>query len=221
MTDDKGQTVAEKIDAAIDPQQYIPTWPPNPVLEEGDEVFVQSDGIVGYLIRRVEGRSTHNRSYVNHVARVVQGGPIFSSDPLVKTAMILDAQPPKVSIEHLSHYVGDLVSVYRPLNLTVQQKADLVTLTVERYNGKIYGFGKIPLHWLGLQRYARIDTFPICSWTVAVPMRDLYGLDYGTPANEASPESMLDFDRDHPQFCREVIRLGILQDDQVKAKVGA
>jgi hypothetical protein len=189
--------------------------PSNPVLEKGDIVFVSSDGIIGYMIRRIEQRSTHDRSYVNHVAMVVEDGPIFGLD---KTAVILDAQPPRVSLEKLSHYQGELVSIYRPKNLSREQKERLAHFAVEQYNGHVYGFSKIALHWLGLQRYATIDKFPICSWTVAVPMNGLFNLDFGTSAREATPESIWDFCRAHPQFYAEIVRLGILEDYQISRK---
>lgn len=222
MSDEKtDKSLLQKADSAIDPQEYVPRWPPNPVLQQGDIVFVASDGIIGYLIRRVEMRATHNRSYVNHVALVTQGGPIFPDEniPDYATALILDAQPPKVTVEKLSHYQGELVSVYRPRNLTRTQKEDLVRFALTHYEGHVYGFLKILLHQFGLQRYSKIDKFPICSWTVAIPMEGLFHLDFGTPANEATPESMWDFCRDHPQFYEEIIRLGILEDGEIKKKV--
>jgi len=189
----------------------------NPILRQGDIVFDESDGIIGWAIRRVEGRSTHARAYVNHVALVTEAGPIFSSDPL-EEAVILDAQPPRVSLERLSKYRGDLISIYRPLNLTPFQKQVLAGHAVAHYNGHLYGYSKIALHYLGLARYAHLDTFPICSWTVAKPMEDLFGMTFGGPGGEATPESMWDFCRNHPEFYEEVLRLGVLDNGVVTKK---
>ncbi len=164
----------------------------------GDIVLVASDGLVGYFIRRQERRSGEGRTYVNHAAMLVS-----------TTGDLVDAQPPRVTLEPLSRYKGELVAIYRCRSLTLEGRDRLAEMA-RAYVGRLYGFGKILLHKLGLRRWARVDRWPICSWTVAQPYATLE-FDFGVEARAADPDDIFDFCESHPELYECVMPLGILR----------
>lgn len=158
-------------------------------LRRGDCVLVTSDGLVGWLIRRVERLRGEAPSYVNHVMMVV-------TDGTMDTAVVLDAQPPRVTLQFLREYRGSLIAIYRPRNIDDATCAAVADYAVKNYNGKHYGIAKIFLHMFGLQRFARVSEWPICSWVYTAPWAAICKLSFGKPYNEAQPDDIFDYVRD-------------------------
>ena len=96
------------------------------------------------------------------------------------------------------------IAVYRPLNLTPEQKA-AVLKRAESYVGCRYGYAKIALHlldWILLgafvfRRLARGKRYPICSWLVAHAFKAVRK-DFGVQVGQASPDDIWDFVTTHP-----------------------
>jgi len=174
----------------------------------GDCVFFQSDGFVAWAIRQVERwhfwrrcglllscrfreafAELEARSYVNHVAMVVEGGSLM-------TARIMDAQPPVVHSRRLGMYVDDLVAVYRPNGIDDDTRRAMAKRAL-RYEGRPYGVGKIVLHALGMQGLSFIDRWPMCAWTYGIPAEEVGIRTSEEGARAAAPDSQWDWMRKH------------------------
>ncbi len=173
-------------------------------LMPGDLVFFESEGKIGTAIRWIETkRGKDRRSYVNHVAPVISPGWLMD-------ALIADAQPPRVRVSAVGKYAGDLVAIYRAIDMLPSER-EKVALRAEQYVGKFYGFGKILLHLLGLEGWSLIDWFPICSWVSAVPYAQVMKWEFGTNARVATPDTQWDYVRAHPEKWQCIKPLGILE----------
>ena len=172
-----------------------------PYLKPGDIVFVASDGLVAWLIRRFRSRDG-KATYVNHVALVVEEGSL-------STAVLMDAQPPMVQRRRLGEYAGQLVAVYRPVSIP-PLVMDRIVYRAQYYEGKRYGITKIVLHMLGLAGLARVDGMPICSWTVAVPF-SREGYSFGVDSGIARPDHVWDWCSTHADQYKRMKALGILE----------
>ena len=160
-------------------------------LHRGDIVLVASDGLIAWLIRKVSRKGSESPTYVNHAMLVTNGGT-------VRAATVIDAQPPVVSEAMLRDYAGHLVAVYRSRELSDFLARDIVVYAMQ-YHGAWYGLSKIVLHLLGLQRFARFDRWPICSWVVARPYDYAKRWTFGKPANEVDPDDIYDYCEAHPE----------------------
>jgi hypothetical protein len=172
-------------------------------LQDADIVFVESDGLIAYLIRKVQQRRGEERSYINHVALVCKGDAFLGAE-------IVDAQPPRVAIRTLSAYMGQMVAVYRPRKIDSAARFMIAT-RARRFDGRHYGMLKIALHALGLRAFACVDRWPICSYTVAVPYSE-EGYSFGAVgARAADPDDIWDFVRSRPDLFECVRQLSILE----------
>lgn len=92
---------------------------------------------------------------------------------------------------------GHWVEVYRPRNLTDDQRATILHYLHGRV-GDRYGYAKIGLHLLrkltGWEWPLRhpVDRWPICSYLVARAFREA-GLDFGVHEGMATPDDIHDF----------------------------
>lgn len=142
---------------------------PETKLKLGDIVLFRSDGFIAWDIRRITTRRGEAPARVNHTAMVVGFGPF--GEPL-----IMDAQPPIVSVRSLFEHYGKQVdvAVYRIKGLTDQQRSALARVCM-RYSGRPYGIPKILLFRLGLEALCFWDSLPICSGTVACSAAEVLG----------------------------------------------
>lgn len=184
-------------------------------LQPADIVFVHSDGLVGYLIRRVTRGRNEGQTYVNHVALVSRAGtiPLDAKVPRGTPRLwpeIVDAQPPTVKVNPMSAYVGEMVAVYRPRTLNDGQRRRIVARALQ-FDGNHYGIGKILLHLIGLGGLCHVDRWPICSYTVAVPFAE-EGFAFGAVgARAADPDDIWDWCRRLPHLYECVRPLSILE----------
>ena len=130
---------------------------------KGDHVFVHSRGFVGLGIRLKTRARGERPTWVNHVAMVVD---VIDGHPI-----LMDAQPPRVQRRTVYAYLGELVAVYRPTNIP-QDDLDWIVKRCCEYEGDRYGLTKIVLQFFGLGHLSFVDNWPICSYSVGVPMAE-------------------------------------------------
>jgi hypothetical protein len=177
---------------------------PRTYLYPSDIILIESDGWVGRLIRTVQNlRGKNHTSYVNHVVMATE------YDWLDDCA-IVDAQPPKVKHNSLGAYAGKLLAIYRSSEMTTTER-EAVAERAMKYVGKPYGGLKILLHLTGLQGFSFIDWAPICSWTVARPYEEVMGWRFGSKAKTATPDTIWQYVRAHPEKWTCIRKLSILE----------
>jgi len=183
-----------------------------PTLEPGDFFLTRGAGLLSRLIRLFTRSIGESRTMINHVGVIVEGGS-------PSTAVGVEALSQVVRHKLWSRYgprTRQQVAIYRPVNLTPDQTA-LVVSTAEGYVGRKYGYLKIVAHlldWLFLgvyffRRLVRMDDYPICSWLVAHAFLKA-GKTFGVPAGAASPDDIWDFVNGEPEKYRCVLPLGPL-----------
>lgn len=168
-------------------------------LKPGDIVLVTSDGFVAWMIRRFRSRDG-KPTYVNHVGLIVEEGSLA-------TAVMLDAQPPRIQRRRLGVYSGSLVAIYRPR--LPQRNINNIVARALFYDQRLYGIGKIVLHFLGLSGLSFFDKQPICSWTVAIPFQE-EGYSFGVSGTVARPDDIHDFVRSRPHLYTCIKELSLL-----------
>lgn len=174
-------------------------------LMPADVVLVRSEGIVAKGIRLFSRSRNEKPTRVNHAALSVAGlsylqlvaGVDKGVDVIPHLGvsdLIVDAQPPRVTLESLTkrYSGGELVAVYRSLELSMDERVAIAQYAL-RYVGDKYGFSKILLHAVGLERFSFIEERPICSYVVATPYSQVRGWTFGAPDNEAKPDDIDDF----------------------------
>jgi hypothetical protein len=180
-------------------------------LEPADIFFTRGKGFISKAIRFFTRGIGEKRTKVNHVGIVVDGGPI-------SRAVVIEALT-KVKRHRLyAQYGGGKteVAVYRPTNLSAEDKAQIVT-KAESYVGRKYGFLKIATHLLDwclfgayfFRRLTQTDKYPICSWVVAHAY-GAAGKDFGVDAGAASPDDIWDFVHGHTDKYEQVRELSPL-----------
>lgn len=171
------------------------------MLEPGDIFLTRGTGFLSKLIRFFTRTIGEERTKVNHVGVVVDGGDLENC--LVAEALL------KVREHRLWNQYGppkrDRVAVYRPINLTPDQ-IRLVVAEAREQVGKEYGILKLVGHlldWLLLgayvfRRITRNGDYPICSWLVAHAFAKV-GKDFGVHPGAANPDDIWDFVVEHPE----------------------
>ena len=164
-------------------------------LKPGDIFFTRGCGVVSKGIRFFSRSIGESKTQVNHVGVVVCGG-------LLETAVIVESRVGGVRRHTLwSKYAGGKheVAVYRPLNLTKDEKWDVVCSALHHL-GQKYGYIKLVAHMLDymllgayvFRRLVRIDNYPICSYLVA-HVYGYVGKGFDVAVGEASPDDIWDF----------------------------
>lgn len=161
--------------------------------EPCDIVLTRGTGLLSRTIRVLTRGFGEPRTKVNHVGIVVEGGT-------VREAVIVEALSTVQEHRLVDQYDDGKteVAVYRPLNLTDEQRAAVVAAS-RKYVGRTYGYFKLGLHlldWmlLGAYVFRRLggSRYPICSWLVAEAFGKA-GLNFGKAVGQAQPDDIWDF----------------------------
>lgn len=155
-----------------------------PGMRPGDIVIVHGRGLFSRLIRRFS--SPAERVTATHVALAVS--PVA----------VVEALPEGVVIRPYSSG-----HVWSAVNLSPLERQRIAACALE-YVGRPYGWGKIALHALGLEQFAAMDGFPICSWVVAAAYAR-EGYTFGVDHRRATPDDIEDFVRGRPDKFRRVL----------------
>jgi hypothetical protein len=169
------------------------------VFAPGDVFLTRGTGFLSKLIRFFTRTIGEERTKVNHVGVVVDGGDL-------ETCVVVEALLRVCEHKLWSQYgppKRDKVAVYRPINLTPNQIESVVAEAREQV-GKKYGILKLLGHlldWLLLgayvfRRITRNGNYPICSWLVAHAFAEV-GKDFGVHPGAANPDDIWDFAQEH------------------------
>jgi hypothetical protein len=186
---------------------------PTKQLQACDILFVQSQTILGKLIRKFSQVFGESRTKVNHVGIVVQGGK-------PSEAVIVEALQRTRKINFYKAYRNKFckLAIYRAKNLTLEQKRT-ISEKAESYIGKKYGYIKILAHWLDwlflgayvFRRLTKMDKYPICSYLVAQSFAE-GGKFFGMHPGQAQPDDMWDFVVSHHDKYEKVYGLDLIED---------
>jgi len=164
------------------------------VLEPCDVFLTKGDSFVSRAIRFFSRSFGEKRTEVNHVGIIVEPGSLHSATAVEALS--------KVKRHPLGRYGKKPktdVAVFRPINLTDEEKAEIVA-KAKSYVGRKYGWPKIVTHLLdwglnGAYVFRRLtddDDYPICSWVVAYAYLAA-DKDFGVEAGAANPDDIWDF----------------------------
>lgn len=168
-------------------------------LQPCDIFFTHGERLLSKLIRIGETLPGEEKSIVNHVGIVVGHGSIEIADAVEALSKV------KLhTIYSQYHDKKDKVAIFRPLNLTDEQKI-LITCKAMKYVGNTYGYLKIATHLLDyftgkhyvFRRLTNNDNYPICSWVVSHAYKAA-GLDFGCDEGMADPDDIWDFCMNNP-----------------------
>lgn len=172
----------------------------------GDVFLTRGHSWLSKAIRFCTRAIGEPRTKVNHVGVVVERGDLES-------CVVVEALR-TVRKHRLWNRCGppkkDSVAIYRPINLTQDEIAQVVA-SANKQVGKTYGYFKILAHlldWLLLgayvfRRIARNGEYPICSWLVAHTFAKA-GKDFGVAAGMADPDHIWDFIRENPKKYEQI-----------------
>ena len=162
-------------------------------LQPGDIFLTRGTSWFSGAIRFFTRRIGEERTKVNHVGVVVEGGH-------VERVRVVEALS-TVKKRNITAYRGKktAVAVYRPTNLTSEQLQTIVDKS-NSYVGRQYGWFKIVMHLIDwvfqgayvARRLTNSDNYPICSWLVAQAYAEV-GADFGVEPGAASPDDIWDF----------------------------
>ena len=164
-------------------------------IKQADIFLTKGSGFISKAIRFFSGHIGESRTQVNHVGLVVEDGEL-------ETCFVVEALS-KVQHHTLWAQYGpqckDLVAIYRPLNLTNEEKQVIVNEALEQV-GKKYGYLKIATHLLDwtlqgayvFRRLTQNGKYPICSWLVAHAYSKA-GKHFGVDPGAAQPDDIWDF----------------------------
>jgi hypothetical protein len=169
------------------------------VLEPCDIFLTKGDSFVSRAIRFFSRSFGEKRTEVNHVGIIVESGSVHSAQAVEALS--------KVRRHPLGRYAKKPktgVAVFRPINLTDDEKAKVVA-KAESYVGRKYGWPKIATHLMDwclngayvFRRLTNKDDYPICSWVVAYAYLAA-GKDFRVDAGAANPDDIWDFVRENP-----------------------
>jgi hypothetical protein len=169
-----------------------------------DIFFTRGTGWVSRRIRKRSRSRNEAPSEVNHCGVVLTEGTFESAE-------VIEAAGWKVRVAHLSdHYSPDQVTIMRPHGISGEQVASVLA-AARAYEGRRYGFTKIPLHLADaiffrhhyvLRRLAFLP-WVICSELVTL-IFDIIGWCFGVRPKEAQPDDIWDYCVSHPEKYRKV-----------------
>ena len=164
-------------------------------IQRADIFLTKGSGFISKAIRFFSRHIGESRTRVNHVGVVVAAGDIEHCEVVealskVKQHTLWVQYGPKNK---------DLVAIYRPLNLTEEEKQIIVDEALEQVDKK-YGYLKIVTHLLDwilqgayvFRRLTQDDRYPICSWLVAHAFSKA-GKHFGVEPGAAQPDDIWDF----------------------------
>jgi hypothetical protein len=173
----------------------------NTIIEPGDVFFAKSHTFLGKSIRFFSRPLFQPPVETNHTGIFTEYGRLRDVE---------DIEASYISREHSfwGNYCGKNIEIciYRCNDLPYNTRLELAKSAL-KFEGHVYGFGKIILHALdwplfGLRVFRRlsfIDAFPICSLEVAHPYADTLGYRFGMRPEEVNPDNMLDWIKAHPK----------------------
>lgn len=178
------------------------------ILHPCDIFFTRGTGLFSRLIRIGERAPGEEASVVNHVGIAVQYGPINVANVIEALVTVK-----KHTLYEQYHNKKDRVAIFRPANLTFEQKLEIL-VKADSYVGKKYGWLKISTHTLDyftgrhyiFRRLTHNDNYPICSWVVSHSYKAA-GLDFGCPPGMADPDDIWDFCVGNPDKYSRVLDL--------------
>jgi len=167
-------------------------------LKACDIFFTHGEGALSKAIRWFSRSPGEAKTETNHVGIVVDDGTLENAGVVEALSHVRYGTLP-------ARYRGkrDTVSVWRPANLTKKERAAIVS-KARGYIGRDYGWLKLGLHALGLQRFAKLDKWPICSYLVGKAY-GVVGKEFGRDGNELTPDDILDFCQANPDKYTEVM----------------
>lgn len=163
----------------------------------GDTFFTRSDSILGELIRWAERDEGEAPTWTNHTGVVVGEGflvPHTDADPLATVVESLwHTHRHEWWKAHREEVMdGQRIRCFGPKEPRTDAERRAFLSSAMYFVGKRYGWWKLPLHLVGLGRFLRIDSRPICSYTAAV-VNAAQNIGFGMKPREATPDPMLDF----------------------------
>ncbi|MEJ2628627.1 MAG: YiiX/YebB-like N1pC/P60 family cysteine hydrolase [bacterium] len=164
-------------------------------IQRADIFLTKGSGFISKAIRFFSRHIGESRTRVNHVGVVIVDGNIEHCEVVealskVKHHTLWARYGPKKK---------DLVGIYRPLNLTEEEKQIIVDEALEQVDKK-YGYLKIVTHMLDwilqgayvFRRLTQDDRYPICSWLVAHAFSKA-NKHFGVEPGAAQPDDIWDF----------------------------
>lgn len=177
--------------------------------EPTDIFLTRGSSVLSKVIRFFTRTIGERRTKVNHVGIIVEVGS-------VRHCMVIEALS-KVKKHSLWSQYGplkkDLVAVFRPINLTQNEKG-IILHTANKQVGRKYGYFKIITHlldWmlLGAYVFRRLTNdgrYPICSWLVAHSFAKAKKY-FDVKPGAADPDDIWDFVVGNPDKYQEVYPL--------------
>ena len=167
-------------------------------LKAGDIFFTHGEGALSKMIRWFSRSPGEAKTQTNHVGIVVDPGSLENAGVVEALSKVRYGTLP-------ARYHGkqDKVCVWRPMNLSRKERR-AIEAKAKTYIGRDYGWLKLGLHALGLQRFAKLDRWPICSYLVGKAY-GVVGKEFGRDGNELTPDDILDFCQANPDKYQEVM----------------
>lgn len=164
-------------------------------LQPADIFLTRGNSLISKAIRFFSRSIGESRTKVNHVGVVVSEGTL--QDAVVVEA--LSTVKKHTLWKQYGPLSGDLVAIYRPLNLT-NDEIKIIVAEAEQEVGRKYGYLKIVAHlldWIFLgiyffRRFTNNGIYPICSWLVAHAYSKA-GKHFGCDPGAAEPDDIWDF----------------------------
>lgn len=152
-----------------------------PELKTGDVAVAGSRSLISRLIKFFTRSRGETATRASHV------GVMYDQEN------ICEAVWPCVKIRPLIPQLDECWwAVYRPLDLTDENRACLKR-ELKSYEGRTYGFWKLLVHALGLQRFLYLDDYPVCSWVCGHTFDRCVGPKYfGLEPNVLQPDDIDD-----------------------------
>ncbi len=179
-------------------------------LKPADIFLTRGNSFLSKAIRFFSRTIGESRTKVNHVGMTVDEGSLHDC----KVVEALSKVKEHTLWDQYGPLKTDLVAVFRPTNLTLEE-ISLIVKTAKKQVGRKYGYLKIVAHlldWilLGAYLFRRLTNdgnYPICSWLVAHAYSKA-NKDFGCDVGAAEPDDIWDFVIKNPDKYQEIYHLG-------------
>lgn len=173
-----------------------------------DIFFTRGYSLLSRLIRIGEKHPGDWNVVINHTGIVVEEGTISTACVIEARSRVL-----KHTLWSAYHTQPDLVSIYRPLGLTDEQRGIIVNKALD-YKDRTYGYLKIFTNSLDFfsgghyifRRLTNDDNYPICSWVVSHAYSKV-DLTFGCPPGQATPDDIWDYCKGHSNKYEKIFDL--------------
>ncbi len=162
------------------------------ILETGDVIHVQSQGLLSRVIRWFSQGREEKKTWASHSALVLTAAEEIE---IIEALIRVTRRPIFTYAKKKSKVLVSRI----PGGLDTEQKAQVIR-KAENYRGRVSGFIKLLPHALDrlfdnryvFRRLLWIDDYPICSWLVAYVYDRVLKHHFGVPPNAAQPDDILD-----------------------------